>query len=453
MKALTLSELTLLIKETIDISFSEYFLVIAEISQININYSGHAYLQLIEKEENSDKIVSNIRAVIWANKYNLISAYFESITGSGLNAGMKILVKAEVSFHQVYGLSLVIHDIDPTYTLGDIEKQRQKIIEQLKQEGIFEMNKEQEFPLVPQNIAIISSPTAAGLEDFINHLKTNKYNYDFKYTLFKSTMQGEKTEKSIIAALDKIYTNYEKFDVVVIIRGGGSKLDLSAFDSYDIAANIAQFPLPILAGIGHQRDLSIVDLVAYKTLKTPTATADFILQKTIDFENQLLNKFESIKTFTLSYINEQILYLTAKQSAFENLIKNTLFSLEANLKILKEQLRAKTDLFLLKKEEFLRYSLSKYKNLLSNMLKSREQANLKLKQAIIEKTNSYFIQKNNELKIIETKIEAHNPQHILNLGFSITYKDGIVVKSAKELKKGDKINSRLKDGNIDSEII
>ena len=453
MEALTLSELTLLIKETIDISFSEYFLVIAEISQININYSGHAYLQLVEKDENSDKILANIRAVIWANKYNLISVYFESVTGSGLNAGMKILIKAEISFHQVYGLSLVIHDIDPTYTLGDIEKQRQEIINKLKEDGIFEMNKELEFPLVPQRIAVISSPTAAGLGDFINHIDSNEYNFKFEHTLFKATMQGEKTEKSIIAALDKIYASNEKFDIVAIIRGGGSKLDLTAFDSYNIAANIAQFPLPILVGIGHQRDLSTADLVAYKSLKTPTATADFILQKTIDFQNQLDSKFDYIKNFATSYINEQILYLTERQSQFKSQITNILHSDKLNLKILKEQLKSETNLYLLKKEEFLKHSISKYRNSLSNMIKAKIQQNLNLKQNFNQKINNYLDKKETELKIIETKLDAHNPQHILNLGFSITYKDDKLVKSPEEIKKGDRIKTRLKNGEIDSEIL
>ena len=195
MDALKLSELTYLIKETIDLGFSEYYMIIAEISQINVNRSGHAYLQLIEKDEKTDNVVANLRAVVWANKFRLISDYFESVTGSEIKSGIKILFKAEVSFHQVYGLSLIIHDIDPSYTLGEFEKQKQEIIRRLEADGIIEMNKSIEFPLVPQRIAVISSPTAAGYGDFQDHLNNNEFGYKFDYRLFEAIMQGEKTEK------------------------------------------------------------------------------------------------------------------------------------------------------------------------------------------------------------------------------------------------------------------
>ncbi|MEA3451776.1 MAG: exodeoxyribonuclease VII large subunit, partial [Bacteroidota bacterium] len=419
MEAISLSELTNLIKETIDSTFSEYYMVVAEINQINVNYSGHAYLQLIEKDE-KDKTLANLRAVIWANKYNLISEYFESVTGSELQEEMKILVKTEVRFHAVYGLSLVIHDIDPTYTLGDIEKQRQKIINQLKEDGIFEMNKELEIPIVPQRIAIISSPTAAGLDDFLNHLDSNEYGYSFEHKLFKATMQGEKTEDSVISAFDKIFNEQEKYDVVVIIRGGGSKLDLSAFDSYNIAANIAQFPLPILSGIGHQRDLSIADMVANKSLKTPTATADFIIQEIVDFETELNSAYEEITDFVTESINEEEFNLSFLKSNLNNLVKSQLYSHDADLRIIFEQLKAKTVIFISKKEEYLRHSVEKHKNSVLNELKNIETENSQLKQKLVDKTENYFVAKSNELTLISSKLNAHDPQHILDLGFSVT---------------------------------
>lgn len=453
MEAIRLSELTDLIKETIDTSFTEYYMVIAEISQINVNYSGHAYLQLVEKQQKGEGVLANLRAVIWANKYNLISTYFESVTGKSLEAGMKILIKTEISFHQVYGLSLVIHDIDPTYTLGDIEKQRQKIIDQLIDDGIFEMNKNLFFPAVPQNIAIISSTTAAGYDDFVNHLESNEFDYKFNYKLFNAVMQGEKTEKSIIAALDKIFKEYQNFDIVVIIRGGGSKLDLSAFDSYEIAANIAQFPLPIIAGIGHQRDLSIADLVAFKSMKTPTATADFIIQKTSEFETKLIYSFDSIKNLIRILISEELQNLKIQKTEFNNFILKTLHSADTRLKILNQQVISKTYMLISKNKQLLDFKKEKCKNSIFNTLNKHKEKLLNSEQKIEQKTLTYFLQKNNELKILETKLNAHNPQHILKLGFSITYKDGKIIKSAHELKKGDKLKTRLNDGNIDSEII
>ena len=453
MEAISLSELTYLIKESIDTRFSEYYMVVAEINQINVNYSGHAYLQLIEKDEKTKKTLANLRAVIWANKYNLISEYFESVTGSELQEEMKILVKTEVVFHPIYGLSLTIYDIDPTYTLGDIEKQKQKIITQLQEDGIFEMNKNIDIPLVPQRIAIISSPTAAGLDDFMNHLESNEYGYVFEHKLFKATMQGEKTEKSVISALDKIFTKHEQFDVVVIIRGGGSKLDLSAFDSYDIAANIAQFPLPILSGIGHQRDLSIADMVANKSLKTPTATADFIIQKIVDFETELNSAYENITDFVNDTINEEEYNLTFLKSQLNNLIISQITSHQTDLRIIYEQLKSKTNLSISKKEEFLNSLIEKLKFSILNDLKNLETENLRLEKQLVDKSNNYFVAKFNELDIIESKLKAHNPQHILDLGFSITYKNGELLKTAKSIAKGDKIVTRLKDGKIDSKIV
>ncbi len=452
MDALKLSELTYLIKETIDIGFSEYYMIIAEISQINVNRSGHAYLQLIEKDEKNDNVVANLRAVIWANKFRLISDYFESVTGSEIKSGIKILFKAEVSFHQVYGLSLIIHDIDPSYTLGEFEKQKQEIIRRLEADGIIEMNKSLEFPLVPQRIAVISSPTAAGYGDFQDHLNNNEFGYKFDYQLFEAIMQGEKTEKSIIAALDKIYTIAENFDVVVIIRGGGSKLDLSAFDSYDIAVNIAQFPLPVLTGIGHQRDLSVADIVAHKSLKTPTAVADFLVGKLNDFETELSDKYLKIKQLiTEKLFNEQqqIQYIYEK---IRLAIIDFLHRKENEILTAEKLLNHKTKMFLQRKQEAtnvlirnLRHSAEKFLEKEKNQIKNQQK---QLRYAI----QDYLNRQTTELKIISAKLEAHNPQHILNLGYSITLKNGKAITQSDQVKKDDEIITILKNGKIKSTV-
>lgn len=452
MNPLSLSELTSLIKDTINIEFSNYYFVVGEINQFSVNYSGHAYLQLVEKEEKGNKAIATMRAIIWANKYNMIQAYFESVTGSELSSGIKILAKVEVTFHQVYGMSLVIHDIDPTYTLGDIEKKRQEIIDQLQSDGIFEMNKTLDFPLVPQRIAIISSKTAAGFGDFLEHLTKNERNYSFKYQLFNAVMQGDKTEKSIIKALDKIFEKIDNFDVVIIIRGGGSKLDLSAFDSYDIAVNIAQFPLPILTGIGHQRDLSIADLVSFKSLKTPTAVADYIVIKTTEFEDNIIDKYELITNYITEKIEIEKYNLEKSYNYIETKITSIIQENKSNLEFLKQDLKHQTNQYIFKKNESLKSNKNQVKTLITRLLERKTTENLTLQNKLNNNTKTFLSNNINMLNIIEAKLEAHNPQHILNLGFSITTKNGKLIKSENQVKKGDNIETQLKEGVIKSKI-
>ncbi|PLX12682.1 MAG: exodeoxyribonuclease VII large subunit, partial [Marinilabiliales bacterium] len=280
----TLLGLNKSIQEKINASFSENVWVIGEISELKVNQNGHCYLELIEKDFVTDHIIAKSRATIWSYTYRMLRPYFESVTGHELIPGIKLLVQVKVEFHELYGLSLNITDIDPNYTLGDLAQKRKETIKRLENDGVFNLNKELNFPMVPQKIAVISSETAAGYQDFKDQLENNSYGFKFYTKLYQSKMQGTLAEDSIINSLEMIFENENLFDVVVIIRGGGSQADLSCFDSYLLAANIAQFPLPILTGIGHDKDESIADLVAFHKLKTPTAVAEYIIEKTAKFE-------------------------------------------------------------------------------------------------------------------------------------------------------------------------
>ncbi len=430
MYVLKLSELTELINESIINSFPDYYNVVAEISQISRNASGHVYLQLVEKEQYTDKITANLRAAIWSSRFNMIQPYFKAITGMDLSTGIKILTKVEVSFHQVYGLSLIIQEIDPTYTLGEIEKRRQEIINQLVADGIFDENKKLELPLVIQHIAIITSETAAGYEDFVNQLNNNKNNYKFEFQLFSATMQGEKTEKSVIFALDKILLQKDDFDIVVIIRGGGSKLDLSAFDSYEIASNVAQFPIPVLTGIGHQRDMSITDMVAHKSLKTPTAVADFLIQNFADFENILIDKYNKINFSANKIIQNQTNKLsTHKKILYENTFK-IFFDKTLKFNNLYQKLLA-----------------------LPKQILNEKNIDLKNKELILKNSLKHFIMiENQKLLLLSSSLENNNPQNILKKGFSMTTKNGKIVKSTQELVKNDKLTTYFEDGKIVSTV-
>ena len=276
--------------------------ITAEISEVNEHYSGHCYLELIEKDDADEHIIAKAKAVIWSFTYRMIKPYFETTTHERLMAGMKVLVKVEVSFHEAYGYSLVIKDIDPQYTLGDMARKRALIIQQLYAEGVMDLNKEIDLPLLVQRIAVISSPGAAGYTDFCNQLHGNAFGFVFYHRLFAAVMQGTETEASIINALEAVYEHKELFDVVVIIRGGGATSDLSWFDNYNIAYHCTQFPLPIMSGIGHDKDVSVVDMVAHTSLKTPTAVAQFL----VDCMQQTESNLHTVKEEIINYTEQAL---------------------------------------------------------------------------------------------------------------------------------------------------
>lgn len=274
----TLTELNLDIREALSHTHPDEYWVCAEISECHPNRNGHCYLELIDKDRQG-RTTARQRAIIWSNTYNLLQPYFEQVTGQRLTAGIKVLVLVTVTYHELYGMSLTIHDINPTYTIGEAARRRAEIIAQLEEEGTINDNKELPLPMLPRRIAIISSSTAAGYGDFIDQLQGNSYGYIFYPVLFTAIMQGERTETSVIEALNRIHTHIEHFDCVVIIRGGGSTSELSCFDTYPLATNVAQFPLPIIVGIGHERDETVLDYVAAVRVKTPTAAAEWLIER------------------------------------------------------------------------------------------------------------------------------------------------------------------------------
>lgn len=282
---ITLSDLQRQVKEALHQRFALPVWVSAEISEIKVNYSGHCYLELVEKGGDNGVPTAQARAVVWRSAYPRIAAYFEAETGRKLSAGIRILAKVVVNYHEIYGFSLQITDIDAAHTLGDMERQRQQTIAQLQKEGVWEMNREAAMPQIVQRIAVVSSASAAGYQDFCNELA--KSNYRFSLTLFDAFMQGEAAEDSIIGALCHVADQQEQFDAVAIIRGGGSASDLNCFNAYRLCAHIAQFPLPVLTGIGHDKDTSVADMVAHTALKTPTAVAGWLVERMTQAEGLL----------------------------------------------------------------------------------------------------------------------------------------------------------------------
>ena len=276
---LSLYELNRLVRNVLEDAFDQSYWIQAELSDVGVNRTGHCYVDFVQKAPKGNAIIARARGTIWANVYALLAPYFEQQTGQRFAAGIKVLVKVEVNYHEAYGFSLNVIDIDPTYTLGDLARRRQEILRQLEEEGVLTLNKELEMPVLPQRVAVISAATAAGYGDFCNQLFNNPKGFVFYPKLFPAVMQGEQTERTIISALNVIAEEQEKWDVVVIIRGGGATSDLASFDTYLLAANVAQFPLPIITGIGHERDDTVLDMISHTRVKTPTAAAEFLIDR------------------------------------------------------------------------------------------------------------------------------------------------------------------------------
>lgn len=404
----SLSQLTRFINQVIKVNFESPVWIRAEISELREASNGHCYLEFIEKDQDTDTLIAKVKANIWANTYRMLKPYFESSTGQQLHAGIKVLVSVTIDFHDVFGLSLNIRDIDPTYTLGELAKRRQEIIRQLEKDGVMEMNKSLELAVLPNRIAVISSPTAAGYDDFCNQLDNNPDGFVFYKKLFPAIMQGDQAADSIIEALDNIYEHADLFDVVVIIRGGGATTDLACFDSYELALNCAQFPLPVIAGIGHQRDLSIVDMVAHTSVKTPTAAAALLIEMMEEAKNKMTETYTAI----YQLLHQRIQSQQQKLADISWKIRHALLNKTADKKLTLE--RQKSRLI-----QSIRLTLSAQKN---------------------------------KLALIENSIERHSPAFLLKYGYTITTLNGKRLTSVKKIKPGDKIQTYLSDGDFGSTV-
>ena len=404
--AISLSSLQEIIKNEL-YNIDSYW-IIAEINEIKVNSNDHCYLELIEKDAKTQYLKAKVSATIWASFYRMLKSYFETTTKQSLKKGINILVKVQVQYHELYGLSLNIIDIDPSYTVGDLQLKKQQIIEQLQEDGVFDMNKELPFPKLPQRIAVISSSNAAGYQDFMNHLTHNQYGYLFKTTLFDSIMQGNNAEQSIISAFEQIYKRADDFDIVVIIRGGGSQADLSCFDLYNLVYNATQLPLPFLTGIGHDKDVSILDMVACKMLKTPTAVADYLVNIFISLEQQLYDYGSQLKNFVSYQLDSEV-----------NLLNNLYYNIRSisSKYIYKEQL------------------------LINNLFNK-----------VNAVSAQYVNNQKNRLVLLQTKLSVNDPVTMLNKGYSITLHNGKRIKPDTELHENDEIKTILTDRKIISVI-
>ncbi|MGE0930468.1 exodeoxyribonuclease VII large subunit [Peijinzhouia sedimentorum] len=428
MKHLRLSELNQLIKETLDANLQATYWLIAEIGEMRVAGKGHCYLELIEKVE--DEVVSRMRGNIWAYNYRAISGWFESITGQSLKSGMEILCHAAVTYHPVFGMSLTIKDVDPNYTLGERARRKQQIIQQLKEDGIFDMNRELDLPLVAQKIAVISSSTAAGFGDFMDQITANLYGYKFDITLFQAAMQGEQAPAQIIEALHQIADNLEDFDLVAIIRGGGSQLDLDCFDNYDLVSHIAQFPLPIITGIGHERDETIADMVAHTKVKTPTALAEFLISGLVGFEENLLSQAKIMADRVNNILKDENFIVMQKANMLERIVVYRLQSDGQTIAILGEKLKSQA----------------------KNTLREQDRLQTDLEKLLNKYSFASLKNQSQQLEFLEQKIKGLDPQQLLDRGYSITLVDGKNINKVKRIKIGSKLTTITKNRTFESTL-
>lgn len=404
MEALSLYELTRHIRLTLREGMPDVYWVQAELSEVREAYNGHCYVELVQKAERGNALLAKVRGTIWANVYKMLKPYFEYTTGRAFTSGLKVMLQVGVDFHEQYGLSLTIYNIDPTYTLGDMERRRREIIEQLEEEGVLSLNKELPMPMLPQRIAVISAAGAAGYGDFCDQLMDNPYGFVFYPQLFSAVMQGDRVEPTIIAALNQIAAHRDDWDVVVIIRGGGATSDLSGFDTYALAANCAQFPLPIITGIGHERDDTVLDIVAHTRVKTPTAAAEYL-----------------ITSLSAAAATLDRLVTTISTSVTDNIHNE-----EKRLEQLTQRLHAL-------------YSL-----IHTNGVHRVEQLETQMTAAIQRNLMAH----NYRLELIEKILEGASPMRILKRGYSITRCEGRVVRDAATLEPGSILTTTLADGEL-----
>jgi exodeoxyribonuclease VII large subunit len=443
----------MIIRDSLYLALPDMYWVIAEISELKENYAGHCYLELIEKHPDEKNVRARVKAIIWSNRYRFLKAFFENATGESLREGLKILVKTKVEYHELYGLSLVISDIDPAFTIGEMAMKRQFVIKRLEQEGVFSMNKELKFPTVPQRIAIISSKNAAGYSDFINQLKGNSFGYVFYTVLIETSMQGTETEQGVISALDKIALNSQLFDLVVIIRGGGSQSDLNWFDSYNISYHITQFSLPVITGIGHDKDISVTDMVANRSLKTPTAVADFLIDSVANEENHIIeisseiigssriiieknrNRIETsgVKLFPLARIMMSDIkdLLSGKIIEIINIGKE--YTLKAGFIPANQELRLSSSV--------------------KSFSSAKEVVLTRNRQNLFNSTINFLNMNNLRLTGFINTLNLLKPENVLQRGYSVTSINGRILKGSDRVKIDDLIDTQLYEGTLKSIVL
>lgn len=404
----TLYSLNNMVRQAVSEGLPSRYWVTGELSEVREASNGHCYIELVQRDEVTQELVAKARGTIWSRIYSLLRPYFLEQTGEPFAAGLKVLLQVSVGFHELYGYTLDICDIEPAYTVGDMARQRMLVIKRLTDEGVIDLNKELPFPLLPQRVAVISSATAAGYGDFCDQLASNRYGFVFYPHLFQSPMQGSGVEQGVISALDRIAADIDMWDVVVIIRGGGATSELSCFDTYDLANNCAQFPIPIITGIGHQRDESVLDMVAHTRAKTPTAAAELLIHAMLEQETCMTNMMQGV-------VQGVQLRMDVEQQRLQGLLGR--LPMATALYLQGEKMRLQTSL-----------------------------------QTVFSSAQMLIKEQQHGLDVCNAALEAASPERILSLGYSITRVNGRVVRSIDDVVPGDEVTTEVAGGEFTSTV-
>lgn len=429
-KTFSLYELNNIVACIIGNTMPDEYWVEAELSEVRES-KGHCYMELVEKEPAGNTPIARAQAKCWRQSWVLLRAHFERVTRQALHAGLKVRMKVYPQFHEAYGFSWIVTDIDASFTIGDMARKRMEIVRRLKEEGVFDLNRELSLPMFAQRIAVISSETAAGYGDFCRQLTENEYGFAFTTRLFQAVMQGERIEESIISALDDINRMADSFDCVVIIRGGGATSDMSGFDSLALAENVANFPLPVITGIGHDRDETVLDMVSHTKVKTPTAAAALLISRlktTADRINECSNRIVRTVTMVMQRERLRVNSLSERLPSLFSVVKTRQ---EARLDIMAERLiRA-----------------------IGQRTEAEKRRIGLLESAVAPAAERMMTAEKHRLSLLSQRAKALDPALLLARGYSITLHNGHAVRNADQLKPGDKIETRLNKGQIKSEVI
>ena len=426
---MSLLELNALVGEVIDQTFTRSYWVEAELSEIR-ERGGHCYMSLVEKDEGRNTPVAQAQARCWRNRWLMMRPYFERITGQQLHAGMKVMLQVHPQFHALYGFSWIVDDINPEFSLGDMMRHRQEILRQLKEEGVIDLNKQIPLPRFAQRIAVVSSATAAGFGDFQNQLEQNEWGLNFTLQLFPATMQGEQVEPSVIAALNEIYHKMDQFDAVVIIRGGGAAADLSGFDSLLLAENVANFPLPIITGIGHERDESVIDFVSHTRVKTPTAAAAFLIDHLAAVYDEICTAQERIARYIDQRMRAEAQRLSTLSTAITSLFSLAKVRQEGRIAALGDRLG----------------------HAVTQRLRDEQHKMDLLTTRLQSPIAQRLLREHHQLDLLAEKVRSLDPHRLLQRGYSMTLHEGKIVKDAALLHPGDCIETHFAKGKVRSTV-
>ncbi len=447
----SLFEISESIRKVISNAFTGYYWVKAEI--VKLNYypkSGHCYPDLVEKE--NGKIKAQIRANIWSTHFIKINNKFQAVTGTSLNSGMHVLFLAKVVFHGQYGLSLNILDIEPSFTLGEMAREKQVTIHRLHKEGLFLKNKNLAFPLLPKRVAVISIETSKGYSDFINIIDNNQYNYVFEHKLFSALLQGDSAVRSIKHQLHSIAEHAHLFDVVCIIRGGGGDVGLNAYDSYELAREFALCPLPVIAGIGHSTNETVVQMVAFANKITPTEAGHFLVQQFMNFEGRLLEAEEKLSKLAFEVLKNEQRKVDGLLSLFKNKMVNFMLKNSGDLNVFRKAMEVAVERILTKQNTLVK-TASNAINIHTRQKVNTEFVKIDTLFSYLKRSTKTIVQNNRVLlNNQEKRLELLKPETILKRGYSITYHNGLIVKKASQIQEGDTITNQLYQGKITSKV-